>query len=137
MRADRIDPALIGCRHCAPLHADARPRANIGSAKLGSIRRRFTFTICAVYEAWIDSVLPAPLTGPVEVTKDRPWSLVARVPTESGLLWFKENRAGTQYEAGLMEALWRWAPDSVLRPVAVQRERGWSLLPDGGPTIRE
>jgi hypothetical protein len=91
----------------------------------------------AVYEQWISSVLPAALAGPIEVTRDRPWSLVAKVPTESGLLWFKENRGGTKYEAGLMQALWQWAPGSVLRPVAIERERGWSLLPDGGPTIRE
>ncbi|GIH04160.1 phosphotransferase [Rhizocola hellebori] len=82
-------------------------------------------------------MVPAPLTGPVEVTKDRPWSLVAKVPTESGLFWFKENRGQTLYEAGLMQALWQWAPDAVLQPVAVHEQRGWSLLPDGGPTLRE
>lgn len=86
--------------------------------------------------AWIDSVLPVPLTGPVEVTKESPWSLVATVPTAAGRLWFKENRAGTIYEAALVQALARWAPEQVLEPVAVEPARGWSLLPDGGATMR-
>lgn len=86
--------------------------------------------------AWIESVLPAPLTGPVEVTKESPWSLVATVPTEAGRLWFKENRGGTTYEAALVQALARWVPDRVLEPIAVEPSRGWSLLPDGGPILR-
>jgi hypothetical protein len=90
-----------------------------------------------VYEQWIESVVPCALAGPVQVTRERPWSLVAKVPTEQGLLWFKENRGETRYEAGLMQALWQWAPGSVLRPVAIEAQRGWSLLPDGGPTLRE
>ena len=88
-----------------------------------------------VYEEWIRSVLPS--AGPIEVIRERPWSLVAKVPTGTGPVWFKENRVGTVYEAGLMQALWQWAPQSVLAPLAVERERGWSLLPDGGPTLRE
>lgn len=76
-------------------------------------------------------------TGEPQTVRERPWSLVAKVPTTSGLWWFKENRAGTRYEAGLIEALARWAPGRVLPPLAVDADRGWSLLPDGGPTVRE
>jgi hypothetical protein len=90
-----------------------------------------------VYEQWIHSVLPAPLTEALQVSRDRPWSLVVRVQTESGLFWFKENRGATRFEAGLMQAMARWAPGSVLAPVAVDPLRGWSLLPDGGATVRE
>lgn len=75
--------------------------------------------------------------GPIEVVKQRPWSLVAKVPTSSGLLWFKENRGETLYEAPLLEALARWAPGRVVEPVAVDARRGWSLTRDGGPTMRE
>jgi len=77
------------------------------------------------------------LSGPVEVVKQRPWSLVAKVPTVSGLLWFKENRGETLYEAPLLEALARWAPGRVLEPVAIDAQRGWSLTRDGGPTLRD
>jgi Phosphotransferase enzyme family len=90
-----------------------------------------------VHLEWIDSVLPAPRSGEPEVVRERPWSLVVKVPTAQGRYWFKENRAQTRYEAGLIEALARWAPGRVPAPVAVDARRGWSLLPDGGPTLRE
>jgi Phosphotransferase enzyme family len=77
------------------------------------------------------------VTGCVEVVRERPWSLVAKVPTSQGLLWFKENRGATGYEAPLARALGEWAPQRVLRPVAVDAARAWTLLPDGGPTLRE
>ncbi|HZM84129.1 MAG TPA: phosphotransferase [Candidatus Limnocylindrales bacterium] len=75
--------------------------------------------------------------GPIEVVKERPWSLVAKVPTACGLLWFKENRGQTLYEAPLLLALARWAPRRVLEVVAIDAGRGWSVTRDGGPTLRE
>jgi hypothetical protein len=87
--------------------------------------------------AWIDEHLPAARTGPVDVFRDRPWSMVARVPTAAGPVYFKENRGGTRYEAALLPALAQWAPDRVLTPIAADGRRGWTLLPDGGPTLRE
>jgi hypothetical protein len=89
-----------------------------------------------VHEQWIQSVLPAAQTGDLEVVRERPWSLVVKVPTGDGPYWFKENRAGTVYEAGLIAALAQWAPGRVLEPVAVDAARGWSLLPDGGEILR-
>jgi len=56
----------------------------------GARRRR----IAGVFQAWIESVLPAPLTGPVEVTKEVPWSMVAVVPTERGRFWFQGEPGG-------------------------------------------
>jgi hypothetical protein len=76
-------------------------------------------------------------SGPVEIVKERPWSLVAKVPTAGGPLWFKENRGETRYEAPLLVALARWAPGRVVDPLAIDAERGWSLTPDCGPTLRE
>jgi hypothetical protein len=90
-----------------------------------------------MFTEWIAAVSPAPLSGPIEVIKERPWSLVAKVPTADGPLWFKENRGGTRYETYLLAALSRWVPDAVLTPVALDHERGWSLQPDGGSTIHE
>jgi hypothetical protein len=86
------------------------------------------------YQRWVDAVVTR--TGPFEVVRERPWSLVVKVPTARGDHWFKENRAGTIYEAALIEALPRWAPGRVLEPLAVDAARGWSLLPDGGPILR-
>src|SRR5581483_7932507 len=86
------------------------------------------------YQSWVDRFVER--TGEFEVVRERPWSFVARVPTASGTVWFKENRAGTIYEAALIEALARWVPGRVLEPLAVDAARGWSLLPDGGPILR-
>ncbi len=76
------------------------------------------------------------VTGPVE-ERVRPWSLVWRVPTDDGDAWFKANSDGTRYEAGLLAALSRLAPGRVPDPLAVDADRGWSLLPDGGRTLRD
>ncbi|MFF3853532.1 aminoglycoside phosphotransferase family protein [Micromonospora sp. NPDC002575] len=76
------------------------------------------------------------ITGPVE-PRLRPWSLVWRVPTDAGPYWFKANNAGTRFEAGLLDALARIAPGRVPDPVATDVDLGWSLLPDGGETLRD
>ncbi|MFG1886303.1 phosphotransferase [Micromonospora sp. NPDC049051] len=76
------------------------------------------------------------IVGPVE-PRVRPWSLVWRVPTDGGDVWFKANNPGTRYEAALLAALARLAPGRVLDPLAVDADRGWSLLPDGGRTLRD
>jgi hypothetical protein len=96
-----------------------------------------TGTIDEEIAAWIDAVTPVPVTGPITTVKDRPWSYVATVPTGDGRLWFKANRGGTRYEAGLLDALSRWVPDDVLAPLAIDPVRGWSLQPDGGAVLRE
>jgi len=90
--------------------------------------------------AWIDEALAGhglTRTGPVE-PRVRPWSIVARIATDrSEPVWFKHNAPGAGYESPLSAALGRWAPDRVLVPLAVDADRAWTLLPDGGPTLRE
>jgi len=73
----------------------------------------------------------------VEQVRARPWSTQLRVATGAGTFWFKANAAGVAYEAGLVDVLARRCPGHVLAPVAVDAERGWLLLPDGGRTMRE
>jgi hypothetical protein len=51
-------------------------------------------------------------------------------------MWFKRNNAGTAYEAALVALLARVVPEHVLTPIAVELERGWLLMPEGGPTLR-
>ncbi|MEH0842945.1 aminoglycoside phosphotransferase family protein [Micromonospora sp. CPCC 205711] len=88
--------------------------------------------------AWVTGQL-TPLgrrvTGPVE-PRVRPWSLVWQVPTDAGPVWFKANNPGTRHEAALLAELARTAPGGVLEPLALDLRRGWSLLPDGGPSLR-
>ncbi len=77
------------------------------------------------------------VTGSIEQPHARPWSTVLRVPTHRMPLWFKANCPGAAYEAALLDGCSRWCPDGVLAPLAVDPKRGWLLLPDGGPTLRE
>jgi hypothetical protein len=89
--------------------------------------------------AWIDAALATiglTRTGPV-TPRIRPWSVTFRVPTDGEPFWFKHNAPGGGYEAALSEALGRWTPESALVPLAVDADRAWTLLPDGGPTLRD
>ena len=84
--------------------------------------------------SWIDEQaerLGLRRIGQIEQAHARQWSLMWRITTADGLVWFKANGGDTRYEAPLAEALGRWAPGRVLAPLAVQAERGWQLLPDG------
>jgi hypothetical protein len=74
---------------------------------------------------------------PVEQVRAVPWSTLMRIATGDGVFWFKANAAGVGHEAGLVAVLARHCPGHVLRPVAVDAERGWLLLPDGGRTMRQ
>ena len=76
-------------------------------------------------------------TGPVEQQHVRPWSTVLRVPTADGPVWFKAANRDTGFEPALYALLERVAPERILTPLAVDEERRWLLLPDGGPTLGE
>ncbi|MEV4117285.1 aminoglycoside phosphotransferase family protein [Micromonospora sp. NPDC049645] len=89
--------------------------------------------------SWVDAQLSRAgrrVTGLVE-PRLRPWSLVWRVPTDDGPVWFKANNPGTAHEAVLIATLAQLTPDRVLTPIAVDPAQGWSLLPDGGESLRD
>ncbi|MFJ5261968.1 aminoglycoside phosphotransferase family protein [Streptomyces sp. NPDC088387] len=68
----------------------------------------------------------------------RPWSVLFRLTLVGGdAVWFKANPPASAFEAGLGAALARRVPGHVLRPLAVDTDRGWSLLPDGGEVFRD
>ncbi len=75
--------------------------------------------------------------GPAEFVKDRPWSTVWRFSTPTGPVWLKACPERTRHEVRLLSALARWGVPHVLVPLAVEEDRGWVLLPDGGPTVRD
>ncbi|WP_019062558.1 phosphotransferase [Streptomyces prunicolor] len=76
----------------------------------------------------------------------RPWSVLVRIPVEdadttdgttstsasTSTVWLKANPPASAFEAPLAAALAHWVPEYVLEPLAVDADRGWSLLPDGG-----
>jgi hypothetical protein len=76
-------------------------------------------------------------TAPGEQQRARPWSTLIRYQSDAGPLWFKANAIGMAHEAGLYAVLQRHCPGHVLEPVALDVERGWLLLPDGGLTLRD
>jgi hypothetical protein len=91
----------------------------------------------AAAEGWIDAECArAALTriGPAR-GRGRPYSVVARVPTTSGTVWFKANPPAARFEPALLVALADWHPDRFAAPIAVDLDRAWSLTRDGGPTL--
>jgi hypothetical protein len=87
------------------------------------------------YTRWIDSHVVR--TGDVELVRERPWATVLRAPTADGPVWLKAAGVGTAFEVPLYALLARVVPDDVLVPIAVDVERAWLLLPDGGPSLGE
>lgn len=84
---------------------------------------------------WLDARLAeagVARTGAVEQPRVRPWGTVLRAPTTAGTVWLKATAPATAFEVALYPILHAHAPDAVLEPIAVDRERGWLLLPDGG-----
>ncbi|MEU6815350.1 phosphotransferase [Streptomyces sp. NPDC046860] len=89
---------------------------------------------------WIEGGLAAHglRPGGAPRVRVRPWSVTARVPVAGHTpVWFKANPPASAFEGPLTAALSRRVPDHVLRPLAVDAGRGWSLLPDGGALLRE
>ena len=76
------------------------------------------------------------LTGEWEQPHARPWSSAIRFETDGGRLWFKVNGPGTAHEAGLTGALDAAVPGLVPEVLALDADRGWSLMRDAGPVLR-
>ena len=90
-------------------------------------------------EDWIDAACARAAlirTGPAQ-GRGRPYSVVARVPTDGGTAWFKASPPASRFEPALLVALADWHPDRFAAPIAVDLDRAWSLTRDGGPTLRE
>ncbi|QBR93173.1 phosphotransferase family protein [Nocardioides euryhalodurans] len=82
-------------------------------------------------ETWVDEQLSRagrPRTGVMVV--HRVWSIsaVLRVPTGSGVLWFKAPCDLFGREAAIHRVLARHFPDDVPVLVAADEERGWTLM---------
>jgi hypothetical protein len=84
---------------------------------------------------WIEAHVA--VTGEIEQPHVRPWSTVLRVPTGDGVCWFKANIPACAHEAGVVSVLARERPGCVPKLLAVDLERGWLLMNDGGERLRE
>jgi len=85
--------------------------------------------------SWIEAHVH--VTGEIEQPHVRPWSTVLRVPTSGGDVWFKAAVPGLDHDARVTAILAGLRPDVVLAPIALDLDRGWMILPDGGERLRE
>ncbi|MEM7336828.1 MAG: phosphotransferase [Chloroflexota bacterium] len=87
---------------------------------------------------WIIQQLEAQqlsLTAPVKIIHKRAWSIVAQVPTTSGIFYLKATTPELRYEVGLTAILSKME-FPVPKIVAVDEANGWLLMHDGGPSLR-
>jgi hypothetical protein len=59
------------------------------------------------------------------------------VPTDAGDCWFKANVPACAHEAAVVSLLARKRPECIPELLAVDLERGWMLMGDGGERLRE
>jgi hypothetical protein len=74
--------------------------------------------------------------GEAKLNRARPWSTTWRIESELGTLWLKACGDAGRYEAALTALLAQLTPEWTLQPLAIDHDRGWLLLPDGGPDLR-
>lgn len=79
------------------------------------------------------------LTAPASPVAVRvmPWSAVYRFPTGRGDFYFKACGPSQAHEPALAAWLAAARPDCMIPVLAADPERGWLLLPDGGPTLTD
>jgi hypothetical protein len=90
--------------------------------------------------AWIHAQLDQlgiGVSGPIEETQVRPWSIVLHMHISEGRVYFKASAAMLLHEAAVTQALSHWQPDCLPAILAVDVQRGWMLMRDGGPRLRE
>jgi len=87
------------------------------------------------HEEWIRA--HADVAGEITRPREFPWSVVLRVPTRDGVLWFKENVAPLAFEAAAVQLLAQRVPEHVPELVAVDVDRGWMLMRDAGTRLRD
>lgn len=77
------------------------------------------------------------VVGPLKVHRIRFWAALFTLETTNGVVWVKTTNPGQRFEVGLTAALAKIVPDCVQTPWAVEDDRGWLLMPDGGMTLAQ
>jgi len=89
--------------------------------------------------SWLDERLAEAgmqRTGEVRQPHLLPWSTVLGAPTTGGRVWLKAEGPSQAFEVGLYGLLCAVALNDVLTPIAIDADRAWLLLPDGGEPLR-
>lgn len=92
--------------------------------------------------AWIDETVRnqgGQIVGDVEFIRDRAWSAVVRahVTDRPEPVYFKACGHGGRHEPAVVEFLSHHFPDRIAKPLAVDVDRAWMLMPDYGKTLRD
>ena len=77
------------------------------------------------------------VVGPIEQHHIRPWSTVLLVPTDRGNIYFKATAEVLGHEPAVSQAISRWQPDLIPEVLAIDAERRWMLMVDGGQRLRD
>lgn len=91
-------------------------------------------------EAWIHQAASAHgirVAGAIESIHERAWSTMLRMPTTNGAIFFKAGGPTQSFEPELLGFLVAHFGQDTLPLIASDPARGWSLLPDGGTTLRQ
>jgi hypothetical protein len=90
--------------------------------------------------AWIQAELAAQaivMNGPIDQFHVRPWSTVMRVPTGQGAVYFKASASVAVHDTAVTHIISQRQPNTIPPVLAIDTERGWMLLADGGLRLRE
>lgn len=90
-------------------------------------------------QSWLRKILEKHslfLTGPIDQPHIRPWSTVLRVPTHTGLCYFKACSPLLGYEPALTGFLADLRPDLSPDLLEIDLSRGWMLMRDSGVPLR-
>ena len=90
-------------------------------------------------QTWIDQELTSQgirIEGPLEILHMRTWSAFASIATSEGTVYFKAPSLDNAFEAALTHKLVQLRPDCMVRLLAIDLERGWTLSADSGDTLR-
>lgn len=88
---------------------------------------------------WVDAALAAHSVrreAAPDWSRVRPWGTVLRIPVTGGCVWFKATPDGSA-EVVLHETLYEAAAEHVPALLASDRDRGWLLLADVGPSLAD
>jgi hypothetical protein len=94
----------------------------------------------AQVHGWIQeelALLEVNVTGSIEQIHLQPWSTVLKAPTDIGDVFFKASADALAFEPAVTKALYQWRPDCIPQLLAVDDNRGWMLMADGGQRVRE
>ena len=94
----------------------------------------------AQVHGWIQDELArleVSVTGPIEQIHLQPWSTVLKASTDIGDVFFKASAEALAFEPAVTQALYQWRPDCIPQLLAVDEQRGWMLMGDGGQRVRE